>query len=97
MESRRTNLGRSRSAQSLKNLDQSGTEDKLTLVTQIFWITVSMLESDYEYEFLLAVRLLNRVSEGGTCQATVLMHMDQYIDYDCMSMSTCRRSDCLTG
>ncbi|XP_070197468.1 protein furry-like isoform X3 [Littorina saxatilis] len=61
VESRRTNLGRSRSAQSLKNLDQSGTEDKLTLVTQIFWITVSMLESDYEYEFQLAVRLLNKI------------------------------------
>ncbi|XP_076468272.1 protein furry-like isoform X4 [Babylonia areolata] len=61
VESRRTNLGRSRSAQSLKNLDQSGLEDKLTLVTQIFWITVSMLESDYEYEFSLAVRLLKKI------------------------------------
>ncbi|KAK7496521.1 hypothetical protein BaRGS_00012173, partial [Batillaria attramentaria] len=61
VESRRSNLGRSRSAQSLKNLDQTGTEDKLTLVTQIFWITVSMLESDYEYEFSLAVRLLSKI------------------------------------
>jgi hypothetical protein len=60
-ERKHTNLGRSRSAQSLKNLDQTGTEDKLTLVTQIFWITVSMLESDYEYEFSLAVRLLGKV------------------------------------
>lgn len=63
MEGHRSNLGRSRSAQSLKNLDQSGMEDKLTLVTQIFWITVSLLESDYEYEFSLAVRLLSKVRD----------------------------------
>ncbi|XP_059157209.1 protein furry homolog isoform X2 [Physella acuta] len=61
VESRKTNLARSRSAQSLKNLDQTGTEDKLTLVTQMFWITVSLLESDYEYEFTLAVRLLDKI------------------------------------
>nr|AOV18883.1 furry [Lymnaea stagnalis] len=61
VESRKSNLARSRSAQSLKNLDQSGTEDKLTLVTQMFWITVSLLESDYEYEFTLAVRLLDKI------------------------------------
>ncbi|XP_025086109.1 protein furry homolog isoform X4 [Pomacea canaliculata] len=61
VEGHRSNLGRSRSAQSLKNLDQSGMEDKLTLVTQIFWITVSLLESDYEYEFSLAVRLLSKI------------------------------------
>ncbi|GFR96359.1 furry [Elysia marginata] len=61
IEGRKSNLGRSRSAQSLKNLDQSGTEDKLTLVTQMFWITVSLLESDYEYEFSLAVRLLDKI------------------------------------
>ncbi|KAK6976868.1 protein furry, partial [Biomphalaria glabrata] len=60
-ESRKSNLARSRSAQSLKNLDQTGTEDKLTLVTQMFWITVSLLESDYEYEFTLAVRLLDKI------------------------------------
>ncbi|GFN79511.1 protein furry homolog isoform x3, partial [Plakobranchus ocellatus] len=61
IEARKSNLGRSRSAQSLKNLDQSGAEDKLTLVTQMFWITVSLLESDYEYEFSLAVRLLDKI------------------------------------
>lgn len=31
-------------------------------MTQIFWITVSLLESDYEYEFSLAVKLLTKVS-----------------------------------
>ncbi|XP_012945432.1 protein furry homolog isoform X2 [Aplysia californica] len=61
VESRKSNLGRSRSAQSLKNLDQTGAEDKLTLVTQMFWMTVSLLESDYEYEFSLAVKLLDKI------------------------------------
>lgn len=59
----RSNIPRSRSAQSLKNADQGGTEDKLTIVAQMFWIAVSLLESDYEYEFLLAVQLLQRVSK----------------------------------
>lgn len=58
----RSHIPRSRSAQSLKNAEQSGSEDKLTIVAQMFWIAVSLLESDYEYEFLLAVQLLGRVS-----------------------------------
>lgn len=57
----RSNIPRSRSAQSLKNADQSSSEDKLTIVAQMFWIAVSVLESDYEYEFLLAVQLLKRI------------------------------------
>lgn len=59
----RSNIPRSRSAQSLKNADQSSSEDKQTIVAQMFWIAVSVLESDYEYEFLLAVQLLKRVGE----------------------------------
>ncbi|XP_061189012.1 protein furry-like [Saccostrea echinata] len=57
----RSNIPRSRSAQSLKNADTSGTEDKLTIMAQMFWIAVSLLESDFEYEFLLAVQLLERI------------------------------------
>ncbi|XP_054710198.1 protein furry-like [Uloborus diversus] len=56
------NLGRSRSAQSLKMADeQFSQEDRTTLLAQFFWIAVSLLESDYEYEFLLALRLLEKV------------------------------------
>ena len=59
---RSTTLMRSRSAQSLKQLQDSPTQDdKLTILAQMFWIAVSLLESDYEYEFLLAVRLLDKV------------------------------------
>uniref|UniRef100_A0A1S4MZI1 Uncharacterized protein n=1 Tax=Pediculus humanus subsp. corporis TaxID=121224 RepID=A0A1S4MZI1_PEDHC len=57
-----TNLSRSRSAQSLKLLgDSSSQDDKMTILAQLFWIAVSLLESDYEHEFLLALRLLSRV------------------------------------
>ncbi|XP_069960081.1 protein furry isoform X3 [Cherax quadricarinatus] len=57
-----SNLSRSRSAQSLKQLaDQSSADDKMTVLAQFFWIAVSMLESDYEYEFILAMRLLDKV------------------------------------
>uniref|UniRef100_A0A0A1XLA6 Protein furry n=1 Tax=Zeugodacus cucurbitae TaxID=28588 RepID=A0A0A1XLA6_ZEUCU len=55
-------LSRSRSAQSLKMLGDSATQDdKMTILAQLFWLSVSLLESDYEHEFLLAVRLLTRV------------------------------------
>ncbi|CAH1110307.1 unnamed protein product [Psylliodes chrysocephalus] len=56
------NLSRSRSAQSLKMLGDSATQDdKLTILAQLFWLAVSLLESDYEHEFLLAIRLLASV------------------------------------
>lgn len=55
-------LSRSRSAQSLKQSSDSATQDdKLTILAQLFWLSVSLLESDFEHEFLLALRLLSRV------------------------------------
>ncbi len=33
----------------------------MTILAQLFWLAVSLLESDYEHEFLLACRLLTRV------------------------------------
>ena len=36
-------------------------EDKLSLLSQLFWMSVSLMESDFEYEFLLAVKLLDKV------------------------------------
>ncbi|XP_053400043.1 protein furry-like isoform X2 [Mercenaria mercenaria] len=56
----KSNVPRSRSEKTLKNSEQ-GMEDKLTIMTQMFWIAVSLLESDYEYEFLLATKLLDKI------------------------------------
>ncbi|XP_024082202.1 protein furry isoform X2 [Cimex lectularius] len=57
-----TNLCRSRSAQSLKLLGDSATQDdKMTILAQLFWLSLSLLQSDYEHEFLLALRLLDRL------------------------------------
>lgn len=36
-------------------------DDKLTILATLFWVGASLLESDYEHEFLLGVRLLARV------------------------------------
>lgn len=57
------NLGRSRSAQSLKLQDEQymTPEDKTSLLAQFFWIAVAMLETDYEHEYLLALCLLDKV------------------------------------
>lgn len=33
----------------------------MLILAQLFWLAVSVLESDYEHEYLLALRLLNRV------------------------------------
>ncbi|XP_059059814.1 protein furry [Achroia grisella] len=58
-----SNLCRSRSAQSLKLLgDTASQDDKLTILATLFWVGASLLESDYEHEFLLGVRLLARVA-----------------------------------
>lgn len=56
-----SSLSRSRSAQSLKMLADQSNDDKLAVLSQLFWIAVSLLESDYDYEFLLATRLLDKV------------------------------------
>lgn len=56
----KSNVPRSRSEKTLKNAEQ-GVEDKLTIMTQMFWIAISLLESDYEYEFMLATKLLDKI------------------------------------
>ena len=59
-------LSRSRSAQSLKiqaAIDSNTTDEKMNILVQLFWICLVVLESDYEHEFLLCLRLLERVLE----------------------------------
>ena len=68
-------MSRSRSSQSLRGPSHDvattagATDDdaRLTVLVQMFWISVSLLESDFEYEFLLAVRLLDKVSHAMSC------------------------------
>ena len=42
-------------------MSESTLDDKLNLLAQLFWVFVSLLESDYEYEFLMALRCLDKV------------------------------------
>nr|XP_040568440.1 LOW QUALITY PROTEIN: protein furry-like [Lepeophtheirus salmonis] len=56
-------LSRSRSAQSLRIQDQATQDDKMTILVQLFWICLAVLESDYEHEFLLGLRLLEKVMD----------------------------------
>ena len=61
-----SSLARSRSAQSLKVQavnDSNTVDEKMNILVQLFWICLVVLESDYEHEFLLALRLLERVLE----------------------------------
>uniref|UniRef100_A0A4W4H4S3 Furry homolog, like n=1 Tax=Electrophorus electricus TaxID=8005 RepID=A0A4W4H4S3_ELEEL len=54
------NLARTRSLSSL--CEESGPPvDPTNLLATVFWIAASLLESDYEFEYLLALRLLNRL------------------------------------
>lgn len=41
--------------------DNYSQDDKLTILATLFWVGAALLESDYEHEFLLGVRLLSRV------------------------------------
>ena len=54
-------LSRSRSAQSLKIQDLANQDDKMSILVQLFWICLAVLESDYEHEFLLGLRLLEKI------------------------------------
>ena len=40
-------------------------ENPYDMVARLFWIGVSLLESDYEHEFLLAIRLVEKVGGNG--------------------------------
>nr|XP_033801710.1 protein furry homolog-like isoform X6 [Geotrypetes seraphini] len=57
-------LARTRSLSSLREggiSDVQPATDPTNLMATIFWIATSLLESDYEYEYLLALRLLNKL------------------------------------
>lgn len=57
-------LARTRSLSSLRErglYDVQSTTEPANLMATIFWIGASLLESDYEYEYLLALRLLNKL------------------------------------
>ncbi|XP_066576040.1 protein furry homolog-like isoform X3 [Amia ocellicauda] len=57
-------LARTRSLSSLREggvYDVQPTIDPCNLMATIFWIAASLLESDYEFEYLLALRLLNKL------------------------------------
>ncbi|XP_017543392.1 protein furry homolog-like [Pygocentrus nattereri] len=58
------NLARTRSLSSLREggVPEVGPPaDPTNLLATVFWIAASLLESDYEFEYLLALRLLNRL------------------------------------
>ncbi|XP_061593953.1 protein furry homolog-like isoform X9 [Cololabis saira] len=60
------NLARTRSLSSLGGGGSPGGEaappvDPSNLMATVFWIATSLLESDYEFEYLLALRLLNKL------------------------------------
>ncbi|XP_071847950.1 protein furry homolog-like isoform X4 [Apostichopus japonicus] len=52
---------RSRSSQSLRNLCDPNVEEKLNILVPLFWTFVSLLESDNEFEFYLALRSLDKL------------------------------------
>ncbi|XP_058494986.1 protein furry homolog-like isoform X4 [Solea solea] len=60
------NLARTRSLSSLGGGGGQGGDtippvDPANLMATVFWIAASLLESDYEFEYLLALRLLNKM------------------------------------
>ena len=54
--------GRARSSSSLKHMGENNFEERLNMLAQVFWIFVSLLESDYEFEFLMALKALEKVT-----------------------------------
>ena len=90
-----SSLLRSRSSQSLRPSHDHVTagpaaDDRLTVLVQMFWISVSLLESDFEYEFLLAVRLLDKVAHWTSISLSVCVVIWT------LNMSSSSQSGCLT-
>ena len=54
---------KTRSSSSLKDslTDPSHISHPTNLLATIFWVTVALMESDFEFEYLMALRLLNRL------------------------------------
>lgn len=54
---------KTRSSSSLKDslTDPSHINHPATLLATIFWVTVALMESDFEFKYLMALRLLNRL------------------------------------
>lgn len=54
---------KTRSSSSLKDslTDPSHVNHPSNLLATIFWVTVALMESDFEFEYLMALRLLNRL------------------------------------
>uniref|UniRef100_A0AAA9RZK3 FRY microtubule binding protein n=1 Tax=Bos taurus TaxID=9913 RepID=A0AAA9RZK3_BOVIN len=54
---------KTRSSSSLKDslTDPSHINHPTNLLATIFWVTVALMESDFEFEYLMALRLLNRL------------------------------------
>ncbi|XP_061834044.1 protein furry homolog-like isoform X4 [Nerophis lumbriciformis] len=66
LEGSHGNLARTRSLSSLgggggPGRDTNPPVDPANLMATVFWIAASLLESDYEFEYLLALRLLNKL------------------------------------
>jgi hypothetical protein len=71
-ECKKTEMGsRSRSVQSLNGLNDGILDENIErtlqqdndVIPQIFWLALSLLESDFEYEYLLALRLLEKIMD----------------------------------
>ena len=49
-----------------------------SLLSQLFWTSVSLLESDYEQEFTMALRLLNKVGPSSIHVIAVQLDLCQH-------------------
>ena len=52
------------------------------MVTRVFWIAVSLLESDYEHEFLMGIHLLNKVSDSEETEVGTYLKAQQIAIFD---------------
>ena len=76
---------------SLKELTdfQQLPENPLDMLARLFWVGVSLLESDFEHEFVMAIRLLEKVhySQSGS---SVPCKFEDYLKIDFHDLMTIR-------
>jgi len=51
----------SASVQCLRKTSELSQQTQTDMITRVFWIAVSLFESDYDHEYLMAIELVNQV------------------------------------
>lgn len=88
-------IPRSKSAHALKLNGDNQLDEHVVALSQLLWIAVSMMESDYEHEYLLALRLFEKVCFNlYICVGYTIFMKHNFYGFKLLDLSANERQDC---